>query len=96
MRVRLFGVVVVAVTVAALLAAHGFASSTAPGLDVPVKITDKSCTLGYTVVSRQYTRIVFGVFNNGSVAHGFDISGSTSPVDQAARGTDARDQPAPR
>jgi hypothetical protein len=75
MRVRHFGVVMVAVTVAAFVAAHGFASSTAPGFNVPVKITNKGCTLGYTVVSRQYTRIVFGVFNNGTVAHGFDISG---------------------
>jgi hypothetical protein len=75
MRVHHFGVVLVALAVAALLAAHGFARSTAPGFNVSVKITNTSCVLGYTSVSRQYTTIVFGIFNKGSVSHGFDISG---------------------
>jgi len=60
-----------AATVAALLVAPGFA---APAWNVPVRITNTSCVLGYTSVSHQYTRIVFGIFNNGSVSHGFDIS----------------------
>ena len=73
MRVHHFFVVgVLAAAVAVLLVAPGLA---APGLNVPVKITNASCTVGYKVVSRQYTTIVFGVFNNGSVAHGFDIGG---------------------
>ncbi len=71
MRVHHFVVAIVAATVAALLVASGLA---APGFNVPVKITNKSCVVGYAVVSRQYTTIVFGVFNNGSVSHGFDIS----------------------
>ena len=72
MRVHHFVVASVAATVAALLAATTLA---APGFNVPVRITDKGCVLGYTSVSRQYTTIVFGVFNNGRVSHGFDISG---------------------
>jgi len=75
MRVRHFVVVVAVVTAAALQAAHGFARSAAPAWNVPVRITNTSCVLGYTSVSHQYTRIVFGIFNNGSVSHGFDISG---------------------
>ena len=79
MRVHHFGIAMVATTVAAtvaaLLAAQGFAHSAAPGFNVPVRITNTSCILGYTKVSRQYSTIVFGIFNNGSVSHGFDISG---------------------
>ncbi len=75
MRVQHFGValiaVVVAVGVAALPAAPGVA---APAWNVPVHITNGNCVLGYKSVAHQYTRIVFGVFNDGSVAHGFDIS----------------------
>jgi hypothetical protein len=75
MRIHQFGVAMVAAmvaaTVAALLVAPGFA---APAWNVPVRITNTSCVLGYTSVSHQYTRIVFGIFNNGSVSHGFDIS----------------------
>ena len=75
MRVHHFGIAMVAVAVAvaitALPAAPGVA---APGLNVPVHITNEGCTLGYKSVSHQYTRIIFGVFNNGTVAHGFDIS----------------------
>ena len=75
MRVHHFVVAAVAAAVAALLAAHAFARSAAPGFNVPVRITNTSCVLGYTTVSRRYSTIVFGIFNNGSVAHGFDISG---------------------
>src|SRR5215471_5748891 len=74
MRVRHFVAVTVATgaTVAALLVAPGYG---APGLNVPVQITNKNCVVSYTVVSRQYSTFVFGVQNNGTVAHGFDISG---------------------
>jgi len=74
MRVH-FGLALVAVTVAvavsALPAAPGVA---APAWNVPVHITNTSCVLGYKSVPHGYTRIVFGIFNNGSVAHGFDVS----------------------
>ena len=63
--------VMVAVAVAALPATSGVA---APAFNVPVHIKNGSCVLGYKSVSGQYTRIVFGVFNDGTVAHGFDIS----------------------
>jgi hypothetical protein len=63
--------VAVAVAITALPATPGVA---APGLNVPVHITNKGCTVGYKSVSHQYTRIIFGVFNDGTVAHGFDIS----------------------
>ena len=76
MRIRHFGVAVAAVAAvvavaAALPAVSGVA---APGWNVPVHITNKNCVLGYKSVSHQYTRIVFGIFNDGTVAHGFDIS----------------------
>jgi hypothetical protein len=79
MRVRRLGVLIVAVAVAAFLAAHGFAAShgparSMPSWNVPVKITNTSCVLSYKSVGHQYTRIVFGIFNNGTVSHGFDIS----------------------
>jgi hypothetical protein len=74
MRAHHFVVAMVAVTVAALPAASGFARS-ALSLNNPVRITNTSCDLGYVSVSYRNTRIVFGVFNLGSVAHGFDISG---------------------
>jgi plastocyanin len=75
MRIRHFGVALVAVAVAvAVLALPATSKLAAPGWNVPVKITNKSCVLGYKSVSHQYTRIVFGIFNNGTVAHGFDIS----------------------
>ena len=45
-----------------------------PAFNNPVQITNTSCHLNYTSVSRKYTRIVFGVVNNGTVSHGFDIS----------------------
>ena len=72
MRIRL-GMALLAVTVAALLAAPAFTRSTL-SLNNRVTITNGKCVLGYTSVSHQYTRVVFGIFNNGSVAHGFDIS----------------------
>ena len=63
--------VAVAVAVTALPATPGVA---APGWNVPVHITNTNCVLGYKSVSHQYTKIVFGIFNNGTVSHGFDIS----------------------
>ena len=75
MRAHHFVVAMVAVTAAALPAASGFARSAAPAFNDPVRITNTSCHLDYTTVSHQYTTIVFGVTNNGSVSHGFDISG---------------------
>ena len=74
MRVRRFGVAMVAVTVAVLFAAHGLPARSVDSFNVPVRITNTSCVVGYPSVSDKYRRIVFGVFNNGSVAHGFDIS----------------------
>ena len=75
MRVRHFGVAVIALTVAVAVTALPAGSEVAaPAWNVPVHITNTSCVLGYKSVSHQYTRIVFGVFNDGTVAHGFDIS----------------------
>jgi hypothetical protein len=74
MRPHHFVVATVAATVAALPAGSGFARSAAPGFNDPVKITNTSCHLSYTSVSQQHSTIVFGITNNGSVSHGFDIS----------------------
>jgi hypothetical protein len=74
MRVHHFGVAIVAVTIAALPTASGFARTT-DALNNPVRITDKGCVIGYKSVGHQYTTVVFGVFNNGTVSHGFDIGG---------------------
>jgi hypothetical protein len=74
MRVHHLGIALLAATVAALLAASGFARSVAPGFNNPVKITDTTCHLNYTSTSTNATKIVFGVTNNGTVSHGFDIS----------------------
>ena len=79
MRVHHFVVAMVVVTAAALSAGSAFAHTDAPGWNNPVRITNSSCSLDYTVVSAQYRTIVFGIFNNGTVAHGFDIGGPTSP-----------------
>jgi hypothetical protein len=74
MSTRHFVVASVAAMVTVLPAASGFASSTAPGFNDPVRITNTTCHLDHTSVSGQYSTIVFGVFNNGTVSHGFDIS----------------------
>jgi hypothetical protein len=74
MRVhQVFGVAVIAVTAAALFATAGHARPN-QSFNVPVRITNTGCVVGYPSVSGAYTRIVFGVFNNGTVSHGFDIS----------------------
>lgn len=75
MRARHLVVATVAAMVVVLPAASGLASSAAPAWNDPVRITNTACHLDYTSVSGQYSRIVFGIFNNGSVSHGFDISG---------------------
>jgi hypothetical protein len=74
MRVHYFSAIVVALAVTAFPAAAGFARSVL-SVNNPVRITNTSCDLGYTSVSHRNTRIVFGVFNLGTVAHGFDIAG---------------------
>jgi hypothetical protein len=75
MRVHHFFVATVAAMVALLPAASGFAGSAAPAWNDPVRITNTTCHLDYTTVSGQYSTVVFGITNNGSVSHGFDISG---------------------
>ena len=76
MRVHHFvAAMMVAGTVAALSAGSAFARTDAPGWNNPVRITNSSCHLDYTVVSAEYRTIVFGIFNSGTVAHGFDIGG---------------------
>jgi hypothetical protein len=74
MRVRHFGIAVLALAIAALLAASAFARSTAPGFNNPVTITNTSCHLSHTTTTTTATTIIFGVTNNGTVSHGFDIS----------------------
>jgi hypothetical protein len=73
MRARIPAVLAAATAVAALPAAPAVARPTLT-LGVNVTITNTSCVLGYTSVSHRNTRIVFHLINNGSVAHGFDIS----------------------
>ena len=63
-----------ALAVAALVAATGSARTDHPAMNVPVTLTDSSCKLNYNAGSGSYNRFVFGVTNNGKVAHGFDIS----------------------
>ena len=65
---------VLAVTAVAALPAAPAVARPALTLGVNVTITNTSCVLGYTSVSHRNTRIVFHLINNGSVAHGFDIS----------------------
>jgi hypothetical protein len=75
MRVKHFGVALIAVAIAVGVAALPAVSRVAaPAWNVPVHIKNASCVLGYKSVGHQYTRIVFGVFNDGTVSHGFDIS----------------------
>jgi len=74
MQARHLVVGAVAVAAAALIAATGSAHVTAT-LNNPVRITDSTCALGYKSASHEYTRVVFGVYNLGTVAHGFDIGG---------------------
>ena len=74
MGARHFVVAIAAAAVASLLVATGSAHVTS-SLNNPVKITDSNCDLGYTHASHSYTKVVFGVFNLGTVAHGFDIAG---------------------
>ena len=74
MPARHLVVATVAAMVAVLPAASGFARSSAPAWNDPVKITNTACRLDYTTVSGQYSTVVFGITNNGSVSHGFDIS----------------------
>jgi len=71
MRVH-FAIGMVAAVFAVLLVGPGYAN---PGFNVPVRITDNTCTLDYSRVTGGYSTIVFGIFNNGTVAHGFDIGG---------------------
>jgi hypothetical protein len=72
MRARIPAVLAV-MAVASLPAAPAVARP-ALTLGGNVTITNTSCVLGYTSVSHRNTRIVFHLINNGSVAHGFDIS----------------------
>ena len=65
---------VLAATAAAALPAAPAVARPALTLGVTVTITNTSCVLGYTSVSHRNTRIVFHLINNGSRAHGFDIS----------------------
>jgi hypothetical protein len=76
MRVHRFVVAAVTACAVAAIAAGVLVSSGSanPAFNNPVRITNTSCHLNYTSVSRQYSRVVFGVANNGTVAHGFDLS----------------------
>ena len=97
MRARHFVVAAVAVAAAGLLAASGLARTDAPGWNNPVRITNTSCDIGYTVVDAQYKTIVFGIFNGGTVAHGFDIGGPYSVrIGSAGPREDTRDPLPPR
>jgi hypothetical protein len=74
MRARHFVVAIAAAAVETLLVATGSAH-VSDSLNNPVRITDSTCDVGYKQASHIYTRVVFGVFNLGTVAHGFDIGG---------------------
>ena len=75
MRVHHLGVAVLVATVAALLAASGFARSSAPGFNNPVKITNTSCHLSYASASSKYTTYRVRHHEHLIVSHGFDIAG---------------------
>ena len=79
MRVRHFVVAMVVGASVAFLAASAFARTT-DALNNPVRITDTGCVVGYKSVGSQYTTVVFGIVNNGTVAHGFDIGGPYKSV----------------
>jgi hypothetical protein len=72
MRVRRIVTGIAAAIVAVALIGSSLAATGRPWNE-PVKITNKTCVLGYARIGRQYTHVVFGVFNNGSVPHGFDL-----------------------
>jgi hypothetical protein len=76
MRVHRFVVAAVTAGAVAGIAASVLVSpgSANPAFNNPVRITNTSCHLDHISVSGSYTRIVFGVTNNGTVSHGFDIS----------------------
>jgi hypothetical protein len=74
MRIHHLFVLAVVGGAAALLAASGSARTDHPAMNVPVTLSDSSCKLDYKSGSGSYNRFVFGVTNNGKVAHGFDIS----------------------
>lgn len=67
--------VVLAVAAAALFGVSSAGARQAQVLDNPVKITNRTCTVGYPNVGHVYTTVVFPVFNNGTVPHRFFIGG---------------------
>jgi hypothetical protein len=74
MRNHQSGLALIAVAAAVAVAAFPATAGVAASWNVPVHIKNSSCKLGYASVGHQYTRIVFGIFNDGTVAHGFDVS----------------------
>ena len=75
MRTRqLLVVTIVAAAAAVLFVPSGLAHQTL-ALNNPVRITNTGCTVGYPTVSSEFTTVVFGVYNLGTVAHRFYIGG---------------------
>ena len=75
MRTRqLFVIAIVAAAAAVLFVPSGLAHQTL-ALNNPVRITNTGCTVGYPTVSSEFTTVVFGVYNLGTVAHRFYIGG---------------------
>jgi hypothetical protein len=73
MRTQYLSVAAVA-AFAMLLVPSGLARSSA-ALNNPVKITNTGCTVGYPTAGSQYTEVVFGVSNLGTVRHRFYVGG---------------------
>jgi hypothetical protein len=74
MRTQHLLIAVVAAAVAVLFVPSGLARHT-DALNNPVRISNRGCTVGYATVGPQYTTVVFGVFNDGTVPHRFYIGG---------------------
>jgi hypothetical protein len=74
MRIQHLLAAIVPALAAVLLVPSGLARQM-DALNNPVRITDKGCSLGFSAVDARYTTVVFGVYNDGSVMHGFDIGG---------------------
>jgi len=80
MQARHLVVATVAAGAAALLVATTGSAHVSASLNNPVRITDSTCDVGYKQASHVYTRVVFGIYNLGTVAHGFDIGGPYKSV----------------
>jgi uncharacterized cupredoxin-like copper-binding protein len=86
MRSRLT-VLPLALAAACVVAASALARPAAT-YQVNVTMRDSSCTLARTSVSKNNTKIVFHLINDGKAAHGFKVGGKTSAMVKPAQSAD--------